>query len=410
MHEKVVITGRGTINPLGHNFKDTWENLLNGVSGVGPLTLFDTSEFLVKIACEVKDFNPGDYLNPKEARRMDRYEQFSLIAAREALDNSGLEITDQNAGRIGVIVSSAIGGFTTLQEAAYIVRDQGPRKMNPFLIPMVMPNGGAGMIGIESGARGPTFSIASACASGSDAIGTAWNLLRAGAVDAVITGSSDATINQIAVSAFDRIQAMSRRTDNTPNPFDRDRDGLVMGEGAAVLVLETESHAKARGAVIYGELAGYASTADAYHVTAPAENGAGGALAMRYAIESAHLNIEDIGYISAHGTATPLNDEAETSAVKSAFGQHAYNVPISSTKSMTGHMMGTTGALEAIFCAEAIRQGVLPPTINYNNVDPKCDLDYIPNQARETRIQAAISNAFGFGGHNAVLCLKAYNG
>ncbi len=409
MHEQVVITGRGTINPLGYNFKQTWENLIAGVSGVGLLTLFDTSDFLVKIACEVKDFDAATFLNPKDARRMDRYEQFAVIAAREAIADSGLEITEENAGRVGVIVSSAIGGFKTLQDSAYVVRDQGPRKMSPFFIPMVMPNGGAGMIGIETGARGPTFSIASACASGSDAIGTAWNLIRYGAIDAAIAGSSDATINEIAVGAFDRIQAMSRKLDGTPSPFDRDRDGLVMGEGGAVLILESESHAKARGAEILGIMAGYSSTADAYHVTAPAENGAGGAAAMRYAIEAAELNLEDIGYISAHGTATPLNDEAETAAVKSAFGEHAYSVPISSTKSMTGHMMGTTGALEALFCVEAIRQNVLPPTINYNNADPKCDLDYIPNQAREAKIKAAISNAFGFGGHNAVLCLKAYD-
>lgn len=408
MYEKVVITGRGTINGLGSNFEQTWTNLLNGVSGVAPITLFDHTDFQVHIACEVKDYNPDDYFPSRESRRMDRFEQFAVIAAREALESSGLEITEANAGRIGVIFSSAIGGFTTFQESAFALHESGPRKLSPFFIPMVMPNGGSGMIGIETGARGPTFSIASACASGSDAIGTAWHMIRSGMMDAAITGASDATIVEIAVGCFDRIRAMSRRTEDTPQPFDRDRDGLVMGEGGAALILESESHAKARGAEILGELAGYASTADAYHVTAPSANGAGGAAAMVHAIAAAGLNPEDIGYINAHGTATPLNDQAETYAIKSAFGDLAYEIPVSSTKSMTGHMMGTTGALEAIFCAEAIRQGVLPPTIHYNTPDPECDLDYVPNTARETRISAAISNAFGFGGHNAVLCIKKY--
>ncbi|HUF37268.1 MAG TPA: beta-ketoacyl-ACP synthase II [Anaerolineales bacterium] len=409
MHEKVVITGRGTINPLGHNFQQTWKNLIEGVSGVGPLTRFDTSDFLIKIACEVKNFDPEDFIAPRDARRMDRFEHFAVIAAREAVASSGIEITEENAGRVSVIVSASIGGFETMQESAYVVRDEGPRKMSPFFIPMVMPNGGAGMIGIETGAKGPTFSVASACASGSDAIGTAWNMIRAGTIDVAIAGASDATIIEIAVGSFDRLRAMSRKTDNTPQPFDRDRDGLVMGEGAAVMVLESEGHARARGADILGELAGYASTADAYHVTAPAENGTGGAAAMRYALAAARIPPDAIGYINAHGTATPLNDQAETNAIKSAFGELAYKIPVSSTKSMTGHMMGTTGALEAMFCIEAVRSGILPPTINYQTPDPDCDLDYIPNEARETRIETALSNAFGFGGHNAVLCIRAYN-
>ena len=409
MHEKVVITGRGTINPLGHSFQETWKNLIEGVSGVGPLTRFDTSDFLIKIACEVKDFNPEDFIAPRDARRMDRFEHFAVIAAREAVASSGLEINDQNRHRVSVIVSASIGGFETMQESAYVVRDEGPRKMSPFFIPMVMPNGGAGMIGIETGAKGPTFSVASACASGSDAIGTAWNMIRAGSIDAALAGASDATIIQIAVGSFDRLRAMSRKTDDTPQPFDRDRDGLVMGEGAAVLVLESETHARARGADILAELAGYASTADAYHVTAPAENGSGGAAAMIYAMNSARIAPEEIGYINAHGTATPLNDQAETNAIKAAFGDLAYKIPVSSTKSMTGHMMGTTGALEAAFCVEAIRSGILPPTINYHTPDPDCDLDYIPNEAREVAIETALSNAFGFGGHNAVLCIRAYD-
>ncbi len=410
MLERVVITGLGTVNPLGHNVKDTWHNIINGVSGVGPITHFDSTEFLVKIACEVKNFEPEKFLPPREVRRIDPFEQFALVAADEAFKQSGLVITDENAGRVGVIVSAAIGGFKTTQDASIKLVESGPRQMSPFFITMVMPNGASGLIGIQTGARGPTFSVASACASGSDGIGTAWNLIRSGAIDAAITGASDATIIEIGVGSFDRLRAMSRKEDNTPQPFDRDRDGLVMGEGAAILVIESESHASARGAEILGELAGYGSTADAYHVTAPMENGAGGAAAMRQAIHHAGVNPDEVDYINAHGTATPLNDAAETNAIKAAFGELAYKIPVSSTKSMTGHMMGTTGALEAIFCVNAIRDGLMPPTINYHTPDPDCDLDYVPNVAREKRLKVAISNAFGFGGHNAVLCIRKYEG
>jgi len=285
-----------------------------------------------------------------------------------------------------------------------------PRKVSPFLIPMLMPNGGAGLIGIESGCQGPAFSVASACASGADGIGVGWMMLKAGMIDAAITGASETAITRVGVAAFDRLGAMSRREDDmmTPQPFDKNRDGLVMGEGAAVLVLETESHAKARGAEIFAELAGYGSTADANHITAPAEDGAGGAKAMKMALDSAGLNPGDVGYINAHGTATPLNDAAETRAIKASFGDLAYNIPISSTKSMTGHMMGATGALEALFLVKAVQEDIVPPTINYQTPDPDCDLDYVPNQAREVTVKAAISNAFGFGGHNAVIAVKKY--
>ncbi len=408
MTEKVVITGMGTINPLGHNVEESWANLVNGVSGVGPITLFDTTDFMVKMACEVKDFDPTMYLPAREARRLDRFEQYALISAQQAMEQSGLEITPENAGRVGVIVSSSIGGFQSFQDASIQLPQEGPRKVSPFLITMIMPNGASGMIGIQTGARGPTFSVASACASGSDGIGTAWNLIRSGAIDAAITGASDATIAPLAVASFDRVRAMSRKEEGLPQPFDRDRDGLVMGEGAAVLVIERESHARERGAEILGELAGYGATADAFHVTAPSEDGTGGAAAMREAMRHAGVNPDEIDYINAHGTATPLNDEAETHAIKAAFGEHAYDIPVSSTKSMTGHMMGTTGALEAIFCLKAVQHGVLPPTINYQTPDPVCDLDYIPNEAREAPVRVALSNAFGFGGHNAVLCIRAY--
>jgi len=411
MSDRIVITGMGTVNPLGLNVKETWNNVIAGVSGVGRITLFDSSPLQAHIAAEVKDFKPENFMDAKEARRRDRFEQFTIAAAREALTNSGLQITEANAGRIGVIISSAIGGLHSLQEAILTNHTEGPRRVSPFLIPMLMANGGSGMTAIEFGIKGPCFSVASACASGSDGIGTALMMLRTGMIDAAVTGAAESTITSTGVAAFDRVGAMSRRNDDysmTPQPFDKNRDGLVMGEGAAVLVLEREADAKARGAVIFAELAGYGATADAFHVTAPHERGEGGTAAIRMALTSARANIEEVGYINAHGTGTLLNDQSETRAIKAAFGGLAYKIPVSSTKSMTGHMMGATGALEAIFCAQALREGILPPTIHYQTPDPECDLDYIPNKAREANISLAISNAFGFGGHNAVLALRKY--
>lgn len=412
MQERIVITGTGTVNPLGLNVSETWNNLINGVSGVGPITLFDSSPLQVHIAAEVKGFKAENFMDPKEARRRDRFEQFAVAAAKEALAESGFQITEQNAGRVGVIISSAIGGLTSLQDAILTNHTEGPRRVSPFLIPMLMANGGAGMAAIEFGIKGPSFSVASACASGADGIGTALMMLRTGMIDAALTGASEATISSTGVAAFDRVGAMSRRNNDhsmTPQPFDKNRDGLVMGEGAAVLVLERESSARARGANILAEIAGYGATADAYHVTAPHEQGAGGAAAILMALSSAQANLEDVGYINAHGTGTLLNDQSETRAIKAAFGQNAYKTPVSSTKSMTGHMMGATGALESIFCVKAIREGILPPTIHYQTPDPECDLDYIPNQARAAQVSLAISNAFGFGGHNAVLAFRKYS-
>ena len=414
MQERIVITGMGTVNPLGLNAKESWSNAVNGVSGVAPIKQFDSHEakLQVHIAAEVKNFKAEDYMDAREARRRDRFEQFAVAASKEALASSGLQITEDNAGRVGIIISSAIGGLYSLQEATLTNYKEGPRKVSPFMIPMLMANGGAGMAAIEFGIKGPCFSVASACASGADGIGTALMMLRTGMIDAALAGASEATITSTGVAAFDRVGAMSRRNDNysmTPQPFDKNRDGLVMGEGAAVLVLERESDAKARGANILAELAGYGATADAFHVTAPHEHGAGGAAAIRMALSSAKANVDEVGYINAHGTGTSLNDQAETRAVKAAFGDLAYKTPISSTKSMTGHMMGATGALEVIFCVNAIREGILPPTIHYETPDPECDLDYIPNKAREAKISLAISNAFGFGGHNAVLAIRKYS-
>jgi beta-ketoacyl-acyl-carrier-protein synthase II len=412
MPDRVVITGLGTINPIGLTIQETWDNAKRGVSGIGPLTFFDTSDYLVKIACEVKDFDVELYMPLKLARRRDRFQHFASAAALEAIQQSGLEVSESESGRVGVIVSSSIGGIWTIAENIGIISDYGPRRVSPFAIPKLMANGASGMISIDHGYRGPSFSVASACASGADGIGIAWLLMKTGNIDVAITGGSDAIISEVGVAVFDRLGAMSRQNGDhpkVPKPFDLNRDGLVIGEGASVLVLENEEHARRRGADILGELAGYAGTADAYHITAPSENGIGGAKAIREALNSAGLDLDDIDYINAHGTATKLNDISETRAIKAAFGDLAYEIPISSTKSMTGHMMGATAAFEAIMCLLAIRNNVLPPTINYEIPDPECDLDYVPNAAREKDVKAAFSNAFGFGGHNAVLVVKEYN-
>jgi 3-oxoacyl-[acyl-carrier-protein] synthase II len=409
MSEKIVITGLGTVNALGNNVEETWDRAVKGVSGLGPLTLFDTTEYLVKVACETKGFDPTLYLDPREIRRRDRYELFSAAAVAQALKHSGLEIKESEAERIGVVISAAIGGITALEQGVIDIVSGGPRRASPFLIPMLMPNGAAGLAGIDHGAKGPALSVASACASGQDGIGVAWMMLKAGMIDVAIAGAAEAAITQTAVAAFDRMQAMSRRTEGTPSPFDSHRDGLVIGEGSAVLILETESHAKARKANILAELAGYGSSADAHHITAPHSEGTGGSQAIRTALHTAAANIEDVDYINAHGTGTVLNDLSETRAIKTAMGKHANKVAISSTKSMTGHMMGATGALEALFCVLAIRAGIIPPTINYVDPDPECDLDYVPNKAREAKLDVAITNAFGFGGHNAVLVVRKYS-
>src|SRR5574339_162750 len=338
--ERVVITGMWTLNPLGLTVEESWKNGLNGVSGVGPITLFDPAGLNVRFAAEVKNFEPEKYMDPKEARRRDRFEQLGTAAAKDAVASSGLEITEANAGRVGVLDSSAIGGIKSLQDAVLTNHTEGPRRVSPFPIPMLMPKGAAGMIAIDYQIKGPCFSVASACASGADGIGTALLMLRSGMIDAAVAGAAEMTICPVGVAAFDRVGAMSRRNDDysmTPQPFDKNRDGLVMGEGAAVLVLETESHAKARGANILAELAGYGATADAFHVTAPHESGEGGSAAMRMALAAAKATVDELGYINAHGTGTPLNDQSETRAIKAAFAEMAYRIPVSSTKSITEH-------------------------------------------------------------------------
>jgi len=411
MQERIVITGMGTVNPIGHSAEESWRNALAGVSGVAPITLFDPSRLLVQIACEVKNFDAEQFLDPKDARRRDRFAQFAAVAVKEALGQSRLNGTDGAGERVGVVIATAIGGLHTVHEMERTIRDAGPRRMNPFSISMVMANGAAALTTIDYGFQGPSFSLASACATGTDAIGIAWTLIRAGVIDAAVAGASEATVTEVGVAAFDRVGAMSRRNDaydTTPAPFDRDRDGLVMGEGAAVLILERESHARGRGAPILAELAGYGASSDAFHITAPAEDGSGGALAIRRALASAEIEPGDVDYINAHGTGTRLNDVSETRAIKAALGEAAYRIPASSTKSMTGHMMGASGALEALFCVQAVRDDCIPPTIHYQNPDPECDLDYVPNQMRALKVNVALSNSFGFGGHNAVLVVRKY--
>ncbi len=413
MTKRIVVTGMGTINPLGLTVEDTWKRILNGESGVAPITLFDASDLMVQIACEVKGFDPVDYMDRRQARRVDRFQQFAVAATQEAEVDAQLDFEKLDRTRVAVIISSAIGGLNAIQAAVITMIEDGPRRISPFTIPQLMGNGAAGLIAIEKGIKGPCFSVVSACASAQDAIGQASLLLRSGAVDVAIAGGSDATLNRVGVSTFDRLRALSRRNDdysNTPAPFDRDRDGLVMGEGAAVIILETLEHARERGAHILAELVGYGSTVDAFHISAPAEDGSGAARAIILALEMAGVGPEHVDYINAHGTGTELNDLSESRAIKLAFGVHAYKVPISSTKSMTGHMMGATGALESIFCIRAIHENIIPPTIHLNNPDPECNLDYVPNQARELEVDLAITNAFGFGGQNAVLAFKSFSG
>ncbi len=406
-----MITGMGAICSVGKSVPEIWNNLINGVSGIGEIKLFDASDLLVKVACEVKDFDPKDFIPAKEVRRRDRHQIFAAIAIQEAMSQAGIDIEKVNPERVGMVISSSIGGIGSLEKNIIEMEKNGPRRVNPFLIPMLMSNGSAGLAGIDHQFKGPAFSVASACASAQDGIGIAKMMLQAGMVDVVITGGCESPITKIGISAFDRIGATSRtaRGGVAPRPFDLNRDGLVVGEGAGILVLETEKHAKARGAEIIAELAGHGATVDAFHITAPTEDGSGSSRAIGLALKGAKLSPDKIDYINAHGTGTKLNDLSETRAIKSIFGSHAYNLHMSSTKSMTGHMMGATGAIETIVCAKVIQEGILPPTINYITPDPECDLKYVPNEAIEKEVSSAISDAFGFGGHNSVLLLKRYN-
>jgi beta-ketoacyl-acyl-carrier-protein synthase II len=407
--KRVVITGMGLICPIGQTVTESWQALIKGVSGVGPITLFDTSDFPIQIAAEVKDFDPALRVGHKEARRQDRFELMANAAADEALEQSGLVISEANSYRVGQSIACAFGGLTSIADSVTKLNEEGPLRVDPFGLSRFMTTSSS--ISIKHNLRGPSFSPASACASGADGIGLAFQMIRAGIVDAMLAGGADTGgLTALAISIFHRMRAYSLRPEATPSPFSRERDGLIMGEGAAALVLESLDHARARGADILAELIGYGATSDAFHITAPREDGLASAKALELALADAHLAPDEVDAISAHGTGTSLNDAAETVAIKQAFGESAYNIPISAAKSMTGHMMGASGAAEAIFCVQSIREGILPPTINYQSKDPQCDLDYVPNTAREKKVRVAISNSFGFGGHNSVLVFRAFAG
>lgn len=414
MTRRVVVTGMGVISPLGHNVEPTWEAIKVGKNGAGPITHFDASNYLVQIAAEVKNWDAASVMPAKEVRRRDRYQHFILAAAKEAAADSGFHVPEDKRARSGVIIGSAVGGVESYFEQANLLIETGdPRRITPFGIPMLMVNGGSDMVSIEYGAMGPSYVPVSACATGADCIGHAFDLIRIGRLDQTLTGGGEAPIIAIGIAAFDRVGACSRQNDDplhASRPFDKNRTGLVFGEGAGVMVLEELEFAKARGANIIAEIVGYGSTSDAFHVTAPDPDAKGAIVAIQQALDDARLTPKDIHYINAHGTATALNDVMETKAVKHVFGEHAYNVPMSSTKSMTGHGMGATAAMEAIFAVLAIRDQVAPPTMNLDDPDPECDLDYVPNQAREMPISCVMSNSFGFGGHNVSLIFKRFDG
>jgi 3-oxoacyl-[acyl-carrier-protein] synthase II len=412
MRKRVVITGLGCVSPLGNDVASLWGNILAGKSGVGMITHYDTSQFEVKIGAEVKDFDGVARFGARDARRMDRFAQFGLAAAIQAMDNSGLVITESNRDHIGVVLGTGIGGMNTLFEQMEVFFKRGPDRVSPFLVPMMLPDTAAGMIAIHLRVRGPNMAVVSACASGTNALGEAAEIIRRGSAEVIISGGAESVIVPIAMAGLGVMNALSARNDEperASRPFDKNRDGFVMGEGAAILVLESLDHARARNAQIYGEISGYGTSNDAYHISAPAENGAGAVICMQNALNDAGLSTKDIGYINAHGTSTQLNDKSETSAIKTVFGNHAYNVPISSTKSMTGHLLGAAGAMEALICVKTLQDSVLPPTINYETPDPDCDLDYVPNEARRVKVQHVLSNSFGFGGHNASIIISRYN-
>lgn len=414
MARRVVVTGLGMISPLGHSVKKSWQAIKEGQCGIGKLTRYDATGHNVQIAAEVKDWDPLTVVTRKEVRRHDRYQLFGYGAAMEAIEEAGWAFDGEKCPRVSVVIGSSVGGVESFQEQLTLVYDVGDwRQVTPFGIPMLMANGASVMVGIKIGATGPSSIAVSACATGADSISRAFDLIRLGRVDRALTGCADAPIIPLGVSAFDRVRATSRRNDDpqgSMRPFSKDRDGLVFSEGAAVLALEELEYAKARGATILAELAGYGATSDAFHITAPEPEGIGASQAMQMAMDDAQINPEDVHYINAHGTATELNDPMETKAIKRVFGEHAYNIPVSSTKSMTGHGMGTTAAMEAVFSVLALRDQVMPPTINYTEPDPNCDLDYVPNAARDAQMDYVISNSFGFGGHNIALVFKKFIG
>jgi 3-oxoacyl-[acyl-carrier-protein] synthase II len=411
MKRRVVVTGTGLVTPLGTGTEKTWRNLCEGRSGIGLISRFDTSNYSVKIAAEVKDFNAVDFLEPKLARHLDLFVQYAVATAGMALNEAGLAIGDTNADRVGVFSGNGIGGLTTIEKYHQISLERGPRKITPFFIPMVISNMSAGQISIVYGAKGPNLSVTTACAAGTHAVGEAFRSISRGDCDVAITGGSEATICPLAVGGFNAMKALSRQNEypeKACRPFDKDRNGFIISEGGGMMILEELEHARRRGAVIFAEVAGFGLSGDGFHMAAPPDDGNGAVRCMQMALDDAGLDPEDIDYINAHGTSTPLNDVVETRAIKTVFGDHAFTLAISSTKSMTGHMLGGAGGIESVFMALSIKNQIIPPTINLENPDPECDLDYVPNTARETPIRAAISNSFGFGGTNAVLVMKKF--
>lgn len=413
MKRRVVITGLGAVTPLGTGVEKTWKALCEGKSGIGLISGFDASDFQTKIAGEVKDLDPEDFFDRKRVKRMDSFVHFAMVAAIMAMEDSGLVVTSENAERIGVVVGTGLGGLPTLEKNHTLLMEKGPRKISTFFIPMMIANMAPSHIAIHFGIKGPNTCVVTACASGSHAIGDSYKLIQRGAVDAVITGGTEATITPLNVGGFNAMKALSTRNEQpekASRPFDKDRDGFVPAEGAGIIVLEAMESALERGAKIYGEIIGYGLTSDAYHMTAPDPQGDGAARCMRMALNDAGISPGEVDYINAHGTSTPLNDVIETGAIKTVFNDHSNKVAVSSTKSMTGHLLGAAGGVEAIFGILSIRDGIIPPTINQETPDPECDLDYTPNVARKTYVRVVISNSFGFGGTNATLVFKKFEG
>ncbi len=407
---RVFVTGMGMVSPIGNDMTVFWQNLIAGKSGAGPITRFDASKYGTRFACEVKDFTTEGIIDRKDAKRMDRFVQYAVVASAEAIRRAGLDLDSLDRDRIGVIIGSGIGGMETFEAQHTVLRERGPDRVSPLFIPMMISDMAAGQVSIQFGLRGPNFCTVSACASGAHAIGEALRLIRAGDADVIVAGGAEATITPMAVAGFSNIRALSQRNDDPEHasrPFDQDRDGFVIGEGAGVLVLESEAHARRRQATLLCELRGYGASGDAFHITAPSEDGNGAARAMIRALEDARMRPEEVEYINAHGTSTPTGDPIEVFAVKHVLGEHARRVMMSSTKSMTGHLLGAAGGLEAAVTALTIQHGVVPPTINLVTQDAQCDLDIVPNVAREARVKNALSNSFGFGGHNVTLVLTA---
>jgi 3-oxoacyl-[acyl-carrier-protein] synthase II len=411
LKRRVVVTGMGMVSPLGTGVEKTWEALIQGKSGVGRITKFDPTGFDTQIAAEIKDFAPENFIDKKEARRMDIFIQYAMASAVMAMEDSRFKITPQNAERVGVVVGAGLGGLTTIESFHKVLLEKGPGRISPFFIPMLIVNEAPGQISMRFGAKGPNSSVVTACATGNHNIGDAWKLIQRGDADAILAGGVESTITPLAVSGFNAMKALSTRNsepEKASRPFDKDRDGFVMGEGSGIILLEEMEQARKREAKIYAEIVGYGLTGDAYHITAPAPDGEGAARCMAMALRDAGIRPEEVDYINAHGTSTDYNDLYETIAIKTVFKEHARKLPVSSTKSMTGHLLGGAGGVESIFTVLTISRGVIPPTINYETPDPNCDLDYVPNVARKAEVRVAMSNSFGFGGTNAVLIFKKF--